>query len=116
MPRSHRHRTHPGCTGVSRRTFLADAGMGFTGLVLAAMLHRDGGARAADPSGAGWVPPDGKAHFAPRAKSVIWLFMIGGTSHMESFDPKPELTKHAGKTFRETPYPQVLDSPFLKKN
>ena len=46
----------------------------------------------------GGTPPDGRPHFAPKAKSVIWLFMIGGTSHVESFDPKPELTKYGGKT------------------
>jgi hypothetical protein len=66
-------------------------GLGFTGLALGAMLRRDGfGSEAA------WTPPDGRPHFAPRAKSVIWLFMNGGVSHMESFDPKPEITKHAG--------------------
>src|SRR6476619_3744012 len=109
------HTRHPGCSGVSRRTFLADAGMGFTGLVLGAMLHRDGVARA-DTGGSAWSAPDGRPHFAPRAKNVIWLFMIGGTSHMESFDPKPELNTQQGKTFKETPYPGVIDSPFLKKN
>ena len=97
--------------GPGRRAFLADLGMGFTGLVLGAMLHRDGVAR-----GEGWAPPDGRPHFAPKAKSVIWLFMIGGTSHVESFDPKPELTKHAGKTIAESPHKAVLDSPFVKKN
>jgi hypothetical protein len=100
----------------SRRAFLADTGMGFTGLVLGAMLHRDGVARADAEAVAGWSPPDGKPHFAPRAKNVIWLFMVGGTSHVESFDPKPELDRHAGKTFAETPYPEVVNSPFLKKN
>ena len=104
----------PRCCGVSRRTFLADCGMGFTGLVLCSMLHRDGVARA--DASAGWSPPDGRPHFAPKAKSVIWLFMVGGTSHMESFDPKPELNKYAGKTIAETPYKDVLDSPHLKKN
>jgi hypothetical protein len=92
----------------TRRTFLADAGMGFTGLVLGAMLHRDGIGRAAEaPS---WAGPDGKPHFAPKAKSVIWLFMVGGTSHVESFDPKPALTKYAGKTIAETPLAGVLKS------
>jgi hypothetical protein len=73
----------------TRRSFLAN---GFSGLALAAMLHRDGYASPA----AGWAPPDGKSHFAPKAKSVIWLFMNGGVSHLETFDPKPELTKYAG--------------------
>ena len=104
----------PGCTGMRRRSFLADVGMGFTGLALGAMLHRDGVARAEAP--AAWQPPSGLPHFAPKAKSVIWLFMIGGASQMETFDPKPELNKYAGKTIAETPYASTLDSPYLKKN
>jgi hypothetical protein len=56
------------------------------------------------------MPPDGRPHFAPRAKSVVWLFMIGGTSHMESFDPKPALTKYADKTIAETPFASTLTS------
>jgi hypothetical protein len=99
---------------LSRRTFLADVGMGFTGLALGALLHRDGIARAdADNP---WQPPDGKPHLRPRAKSVIWLFMVGGVSHVEGFDPKPELTRHAGKTIAESPFKAALDSPFLKEN
>jgi hypothetical protein len=95
-----------------RRAFLADLGMGFTGLALGAMLHRDGVAR----DGPAWSPPDGLPHFPPRAKNVIWLFMVGGTSHMESFDPKPALNTYAGKTIAETPHKSTLDSPYLKKN
>jgi hypothetical protein len=59
------------------------------------MLHRDGVARASEGKHA---PPDGKPHFAPKAKRVIWLFFMGGVSHLESFDPKPALDKYAGKT------------------
>jgi hypothetical protein len=101
------------CSGFSRRSFLADLGMGFTGLALGAMLFRDGVARAEARS---WSAPDGKAHFPPKARSVIWFFMVGGTSHMESFDPKPELNKYAGKTIAESPYKDTLNSPFLKRN
>ena len=57
---------------------------------------------------AGWKPPDGKPHFPPKAKNVIWLFMIGGTSHLESFDPKPALNRYAGKTIAETPFAEAL--------
>jgi hypothetical protein len=92
-------------TGIHRRAFLADLGMGFTGLALAAMLHRDGYAS----TGAAWVPPDGKPHLPQKAKSVIWLFMNGGVSHLETFDPKPALDKYAGKTIAETPYKDVQD-------
>jgi hypothetical protein len=81
---------------------------GFASLALAAMLHRDGVAR----EGA-WAPPDGQPHFAPKAKSVIWLFMNGGVSHMESFDPKPMLTKYGGKTIAETPFADAQDAKKL---
>src|SRR5262245_49911543 len=101
---------------IQRRTFLADFGLGFTGLVLGAMFRRDGIVRAETAPASSWAPPDGRPHFAPRAKNVIWLFMIGGTSHLESFDPKPALNAHGGKTYSETPYQKVLDSPFLKEN
>src|SRR5215213_4762864 len=98
----------------TRRTFLADVGMGFTGLALGAMLHRDGRVRATDlPT---WAPPDGKPHFAPKAKSVIWVFLSGGVSQLESFDPKPELNKYAGKTFSDSPHPDPLKSPLFAKH
>ena len=61
-----------------------------------------------------WAPPTGQPHFAPKAKSVIWLFMNGGMSHMESFDPKPMLTKYGGKTIAETPFADVQDPKRLK--
>jgi Protein of unknown function (DUF1501) len=97
------------CAGVTRRSFLVDTGMGFTGLALGAMLFRDGVARAeTNPT------PDGKAHFAPKAKSVIWIFLCGGVSHVESFDVKPELTKYNGKTIDDTPYKDALNPERLK--
>ena len=94
------------CPGITRRSFLADTGMGFTGLVLGSMLFRDG-VRAESPASA-WQPPTGAPHFTPRAKSVIWIFLCGGVSHVESFDVKPELTKYAGKSISETPYAGVV--------
>jgi hypothetical protein len=84
--------------------------MGFTGLALSAMLFRDGVAHA-EP---GYTPPNGKPHFPPRAKSVIWIFLCGGVSHVESFDPKPELNKYAGKSIVATPYKDVLNPARLK--
>ncbi|MBB75070.1 MAG: sulfatase [Planctomycetaceae bacterium] len=87
-----------------RRRFLADMGLGCAGLALSEMLRRDG-----QSNDSGWLPPDGKSHFAAKAKSVIWLFMNGGVSHMESFDPKPMLTKYSGKTISETPFAAVQD-------
>lgn len=89
----------------NRRNFLSDMGMGFTGIALGALLQKEGFA-ANDEK---WAPPDGDPHFAPKAKSVIWLFMNGGVSHVESFDPKPMLTKYAGKSISETPFADVQD-------
>jgi hypothetical protein len=96
-----------------RRSFLS-TGMGFAGLALTAMLQRDGVLQADDD--APWSPPDGKPHFAPKVKRVIWLFMVGGTSHVEGFDPKPMLDKYDGKSITETPFAALADSPHLKKN
>jgi hypothetical protein len=93
------------CFPHSRRTFLADTGMGFTGMALSALLWQDGVGRAQEHAA-----PDGQPHFAPKAKSVIWLFMCGGVSHVESFDVKPELNRFAGKTIAETPYRDVLNA------
>ena len=57
------------------------------------------------------------SQFAPKAKSVIWYFMLGGTSHLESFDPKPAVDRYAGLTIDESPFKSaVLDSPFYRKN
>lgn len=98
---------------LERRVFLQSAG-GFASLALAAMLHRDGYAQEPDAIEAAWSPPTGKPHFAPKAQSVIWLFMNGGVSHLESFDPKPELDKYAGKTIAESPYAGVQDPERLK--
>jgi hypothetical protein len=89
---------------LTRRRFLMNSGLGFGGLALAAMLHRDG-----IGSDGSWKAPSGEPHFPAKAKSVIWLFMNGGVSHMESFDPKPMLTKYAGKTIAETPFAEVQD-------
>lgn len=89
--------------------------MGMTGMVLGALLAQEGTARAGVVGPAGGTLPK-LPHFAPRARSVIWLFMVGGTSQVESFDPKPELNRYEGKTIAETPYQGTLDSPFLKAN
>ncbi|MBI2478343.1 MAG: DUF1501 domain-containing protein, partial [Planctomycetia bacterium] len=89
---------------LTRRAFLSDMGLGFGSVALAGMLQQEALADATSRLN----------HIAPKAKSVIWLFMIGGTSHMESFDPKPALTKYAGKTIDETPHKDVLASPYLE--
>jgi hypothetical protein len=89
------------CTG-TRREFLWEAGAGFAGLALTALLEQDGffvrHAGAAEPAGyrspLALRPP----HFTPRAKGVIFLFMYGGPSHVDTWDYKPELQRRHGQT------------------
>jgi hypothetical protein len=85
----------------SRRDFLFEAGGGLSGVALAFLLNQDGllaserGCQAAAPGPTPFSPK--RPHFAPRAKSVISLFMSGGVSHVDTFDPKPALQKYAGE-------------------
>ena len=72
---------------IPRRNFLASCGMGMGLSALAPLLNGQKG----NP-----MLPKGP-HFAPKAKRVIHLFMNGGPSHVDTFDPKPELTKWHGK-------------------
>lgn len=88
---------------VNRRQLFSQTGFGLGSVALTALLHREG-AEAIEST---------FEHPIARAKSVIWLFMIGGVSHMESFDPKPALNEYAGKTISETPFASVLKSPFM---
>lgn len=72
---------------LSRRDFLRRSGVGLGMLGLSDLLAESG---AASPPGAG-------PHFAPKAKRVIHFFLNGGPSHVDTFDPKPALLKHAGE-------------------
>ncbi len=81
----------PGCqsAGLSRRDILKTASNGFGMLALSALM--------ADRSYADLA--SGKLHFAPKVKNVIFCFMPGGMSHVDTFDPKPKLTEFDGKSF-----------------
>ncbi len=71
----------------SRRQMLAQTSAGLGGLALAQLLQSE----VASAEGLN------VQHFPAKATRVIWLFMHGGPSHLDLFDPKPELIKHAGK-------------------
>ncbi len=88
----------------SRRDFLWRCGAGFGAIGLAALLARE--SRAASRAGnvAALQPKAG--HFPARARSVIWCFLDGGPSHIDLFDPKPELNRLAGK-----PLPDSFERP-----
>jgi hypothetical protein len=89
--------------GRTRREFLWESGAAFTGVALSSMLARDGflakQAVAADGQTPLGNPLAAAAHrFAPKAKSVIFLFMYGGPSQVDTFDYKPKLYDLDGKT------------------
>jgi len=86
-----------GC-GSSRREFLSRAGTGFGMLALASILKQEKllAQDATHPLAPRTV------HFAPKAKSVIFLFMSGGPSHVDLFDYKPELIRLAGQPIPES--------------
>ena len=99
---------------LTRRELLARCGMGVGTLALGGLLADTQPAIAA--GGNPLLPKS--AHFPARAKHVIHLFMNGGPSHVDTFDPKPALAKYAGKelpggTLRtERPTGAALASPF----
>ena len=95
--------------GTTRRGFVQSAVAG--SLLMPGILHE---LLAADDP----LAPR-KPHFAPKAKAVIFLFMSGGVSHVDSFDPKPKLTADHGKRVT-VDHPETKDRPgyeklFLKK-
>ncbi|NNJ26114.1 hypothetical protein LzC2_21940 [Planctomycetes bacterium LzC2] len=81
---------------LSRRQMLVQAGTGLGVVGLAATLAQDGRLLANETDGESAVL-GALPHHPPRAKAVIHLFMNGGLSHVDSFDPKPQLTKYDGK-------------------
>lgn len=97
---------NPGAAPLSRRDLLRGSSLGFGWLALRAML-----AEAQEA-------PLPRPHHPPRAKNVIFLFMDGGVSHVDSFDPKPWLDAHDGEPFRDSQNPtaagnrQWLKSPW----
>ncbi len=76
----------------TRREFFQQAGSGLAGIALASLLRGEASAATAkDP-----LEPK-TPHHKPKAKSVIWLFMEGGPSHIDLFDPKPKLAQLNGQ-------------------
>ncbi|MFO0808931.1 MAG: DUF1501 domain-containing protein [Gemmataceae bacterium] len=96
----------------TRRDFLLRGGTGFGALALASLLQEGRADEPASPLAP--KPP----HFAPKAKSCIFLFMEGGPSHIDTFDPKPTLNALAGKPIPKS-FRKVItamgefDSPLL---
>ena len=98
-------RSGPGYPTVSRRRMLSSVAGGFGMLGLAAVMSQAQAQQPSSSSGGGGMSaseapgalPARAPHHAPRAKRVIFLFMGGGPSHVDLFDPKPRLTADHGK-------------------
>src|SRR5207248_432581 len=102
--------------GRTRREFLWEAGGGFVGTALTYLLAQDGffNRAAAAESAAQRISmlAPRPAHFPAKAKSCIFIFNYGGPSHVDLFDPKPELNKRDGQ-----PMPNLESDPrFNHKN
>jgi hypothetical protein len=89
---------------LSRRQWLAQAGAGFGSIAFSALLA-EASLAAANP-----LAPRAP-HFAPRVKRVIMLFMFGGPSHLDTFDPKPLLARDSGKALPAEKRPRVVSFP-----
>ncbi len=79
---------------LTRRGFLKQSSMGFGWLAFAGLASQSAVADTRSTT---------RTHFLPRAKRVIFLFMDGGVSHVDTFDPKPELSKHHGEPAKWKP-------------
>jgi len=90
----------------SRREFLLRAGGGFGALALASILAEQGLLAAGEKAG---------THHAPRAKRAIFLFMSGGPSHLETFDPKPDLQRLHGERLPDS-FGRVATRRGVEKN
>src|SRR5262245_15747363 len=84
---------------LTRRDFLVNAARGVGGVAFASLLKADG-LLAANTSPAPLVPRP--PHFAPRAKRCIFLYMEGGVSQIDLFDPKPKLREFDGQSMPES--------------
>lgn len=73
----------------ARRRFLQEAGMGFGSVALASLLHGEATAAPAAVDPLALKEP----HFPGKVKSIIWLFMTGAPSQVDTWDYKPELQK-----------------------
>ena len=95
--------TPPCLQPLNRRRFLARNAMGVGSVALAWLLREDDllATPPSVPRGRQSFDLKPKApHFAPRARAMISLFMHGGPSHVDLFDPKPELTRRSGEDYQ----------------
>jgi len=90
--------------GLNRRQFLNSVGGGIGAIALAKILSEENRLSASSSIGGAQANPfEGMVpHFEPKVKRIIYLFMHGGPSHVDLFDPKPDLIKYAGHPLPES--------------
>jgi Protein of unknown function (DUF1501) len=99
----------------TRRHFFRDCRVGLGAMALGSMMTCDGLFAAEQPSDATNPLAPKPPHFKPRAKNVIFLFMAGGPSQLELFDPKPKLQQLEGQVIPES-YVENQRFAFIKKD
>ncbi len=88
---------------VARRSFLQTTGISLGSMALQSLLAREGrAAEAVSPTGPKWQGVLQPMHHTPKAKRVIWLYMAGGMTHLETFDHKPKLAELHGQAMPES--------------
>lgn len=95
--------TRPDCfpsKRLSRRALLAQSACGLGTIALASLLAEQGWAATPGAKNSVATNPPRPTHFKPRAKRVVVLFMDGGVSQVDSFDPKPKLSAEHGQPFK----------------
>ena len=90
---------HDSPMSMTRREMLKRCGMGLGMIGLSSILKQEGLLASSNPLGETALSPMAPKlpHFAPRVKRVIWLFINGGPSHMDTWEYKPNLAKYHGK-------------------
>jgi hypothetical protein len=91
-------------TSIARRTFLRNSGLSVGSMALSHLLANSAQAVSDEGDSPSAVPKGviSPTHYAPQAKRVIWLYMAGGMSHLDTFDYKPKLEEMHGKPMPES--------------
>ncbi|HEY3391447.1 MAG TPA: DUF1501 domain-containing protein, partial [Lacipirellulaceae bacterium] len=100
---------------LSRRFFLQDMAFGLGGVALGSLLQGSVSGKEMGSFAAGVDQRSALPHFAPRAKHVIFLFMAGGPSQLDLFDPKPALAKYEGQQVPNEVL-QGAELPFIERD
>jgi hypothetical protein len=110
-----RHRSDNLAHALTRRHFFRNCQVGLGGMALSSLLAKESRAKPQALQPTGYVDGSRGLHHAPKAKSVIFLFMAGGPSQLELFDPKPKLQELDGQVIPES-FVQGKRFAFIKQD